>query len=545
MSDQAATTPSKPSAGLRILGFPTESGPGERRAAVSLKSIEKLTAMGYTVQVQAGAGAGARFSDEDYQTAGAVVVADAPTLWSTSEIVLKVNAPTPAEVELLRQDGHLISFIQPAQNPELLAQLAAKNATVFAMDCVPRISRAQKMDALSSMANISGYRAVVEASQQFGRFFTGQMTAAGSLPPAKVLVIGAGVAGLAAIAAARAMGAIVKAFDTREAVREQVQSLGAEFLEVQFEEDGDGGGGYAKVMSPAFIEAEMQLFADQAPEIDIVITTALIPGRKAPILWQKRAVELMKPGSVVVDLAASAGGNCEVTKAGEIVEHAGVSVIGFTDLTSRLATTATQLYAQNLVHLLKDMTNDDGFFIDLDDEVVRGSIVLQAGEMMWPPPKREPPPPKPVAAVPAPAEVPVETKSAAAKSVSEPKGATAIWAIIGLALAGVWFWARLSMGDQTVDGQTIKLLQHLTVFILAVFVGWQLVWNVTAALHTPLMSVTNAISGIIIVGGLLQGTTASFDAHMILGTAAVLVATINIAGGFIVTQRMLNMFRRG
>ena len=479
------------------------------------------------------------------------IVDNAAKIWGECDLVLKVNQPTSEEIALLRQGGRVISFIQPAQNEALVQALAAKKATVFAMDCVPRISRAQKMDALSSMANIAGYRAVIEAAQHFGRFFTAQMTAAGSLPPAKVLVIGAGVAGLAAIAAARGLGAVVRAFDTREAVKEQVKSLGAEFLEVEFEESGEGEGGYAKVMSQAFIDAEMKLFREQAPEIDIVVTTALIPGRKAPILWETSAVELMKPGSVVVDLAASAGGNCELTKADEVVDHNGVTILGPTDLTSRLATTATQLYAQNLVHLLKDMTDADkgGFFIDLQDEVVRGSIILHEGEMMWPAPKPEPkaPAPKPAPAPAAAKEEPRKPSSSESSSaVSPPKGANPIWAMVGLVLAGLWLWARMAKGDAAADPQTVKLLQHTTVFVLAVFVGWQVIWNVTAALHTPLMSVTNAISGIIIVGGLLQGTTNDMSsAFMLLGVLAVLVATINIAGGFLVTQRMLKMFRKG
>jgi len=537
-----------------LIGFPKETAPGEQRAAVSPTSVEKLIKLGYRVAVETGTGVGARFGDDVYVEAGATIAPDAKTIWTDSDLVMKVNKPSLDEVALLREGGQLISFIQPGQNEELVKALAERKATVFAMDCVPRISRAQKMDALSSMANIAGYRAVIEAANQFGRFFTAQMTAAGSLPPAKVLVIGAGVAGLAAIAAARGLGAIVRAFDTREAVKDQVKSLGAEFLEVDFEESGEGEGGYAKVMSKAFIEAEMQMFRDQAPEIDIVITTALIPGRKAPILWEKSAVELMKPGSVVVDLAASAGGNCEVTEPEKVIEHEGVTVIGYTDLTSRLATTATQLYAQNLVHLLKDMTSEDkgGFFIDLEDEVVRGSIVLKEGEMLWPAPKPEP---KPAAAKPKPAPQPEKAKEpekapkekpSTGKTVEEPKGAGMVWAIVGLLLAGAWLWARLAKGDAAAEPETVKLLQHLTVFVLAVFVGWQVIWNVTAALHTPLMSVTNAISGIIIVGGILQGTSTDMSsAHVLLGVLAVLVATINIAGGFLVTQRMLKMFRKG
>ncbi len=410
------------------------------------------------------------------------------------------------------------------------------------MDCVPRITRAQKCDALSSMANIAGYRAVVEAATHFGSFFTGQFTAAGRVQPAKVLVIGAGVAGLAAIGAARGLGAIVRAFDTREAVKEQVESMGGEFLLLDFEESGEGAGGYAKVMSKEFIEAEMNLFRAQAPEIDIVITTALIPGKKAPLLWTKDMVEKMKPGSVVVDLAASQGGNCEVTKPGEVSVYDGVTVIGYTDLTSRLPTTASQLYGTNLTHLIDDIGRADGWKIDLEDEVVRGALVTHDGQTMWPPPKKEPAPTAPPAEEPEPEPEPPEPEPkpvvAAPETASKPT-----WIVVLTVLMAAWIWARTSLTG-VAGPETAAFVQHLTVFVLACFVGWQVIWNVTAALHTPLMSVTNAISGIIIVGGMLQLHGELSSTALILGALAVLLATINIAGGFLVTERMLKMFRK-
>ena len=398
------------------------------------------------------------------------------------------------------------------------------------MDAVPRISRAQKLDALSSMANIAGYRAVVEAATLFPRFFTGQITAAGKVPPAKVLIIGAGVAGLAAIGAARGMGAIVRAFDTRPAVREQVQSMGAEFLEVTLTEDGAGEGGYAKEMSPAFIKAEMELFLAQAKDVDIIITTALIPGRPAPKLLQAYHVEAMRPGSVIVDLAAEQGGNCELTQPGRVAEHNGVKIIGYTDLASRLSSTASQLYGTNIVHLLDDLGKAEKFHFDLADEVTSGALVVHDGANRWPTPK-----PKMTS--------PTEGKPAAAAATATPKksghghGSKAPgspWPLVaaGLALVGIGVGAPPSF------------LTHLTVFVLAIFVGWQVIWNVAPALHTPLMSVTNAISGIILIGGILQISGPPGSATTILGAAAILLATINIAGGFLVTQRMLQMFRK-
>ncbi len=446
------------------------------------------------------------------------------SLWSAADIILKVRAPEDSEIEGMPEGKTIISFIWPAQNEELLNKLAARSATVIAMDAVPRISRAQKMDALSSMANIAGYRAVIEAANNFGRFFTGQITAAGKVPPAKVMVIGAGVAGLAAIGAARSLGAIVRAFDTRPAVKEQVESLGAEFLELEFEEDGSGAGGYAKTMSKEFIDAEMALFREQAKEIDIIITTALIPGRPAPKLILTDMVEMMKEGSVIVDLAAEQGGNCEVTRPNEVYKYDGVTIIGLTDLPSRMAAQSSQLYGTNLWHLLKDMGGAEDYKVDYEDQVVRGALIVHEGKVTWPPPKIEnpspTPPPKPKAIV-------------AAVAKEEKKSSSMLWVIVaGLALLGIGIGAPTSF------------LSHFTVFVLACFIGYQVIWNVSPALHTPLMSVTNAISGIIILGGMLQISGSITSPSVILGAIAILVGTINISGGFLVTQRMLKMFQK-
>lgn len=516
-----------------VVGVPKEVFPGECRVAATPDTSQKLQKLGFKVLVESGAGAAANFSDAAYEAVGCEIVADPETLWGSAKIILKVRSPQmhPAlkkhESELLTEDKTLISFIWPAQNEDLLKQLAERKATVLAMDSIPRITRAQKMDALSSMANIAGYRAVIEAAQNFGRFFTGQITAAGKVPPAKVLVIGAGVAGLAAIGAARSLGAIVRAFDTRPVVKEQVQSMGAEFLELEFEEDGTGQGGYAKTMSKEFIEAEMALFKEQAEEVDIIITTALIPGKPAPLLITEEMVNVMKDGSVIVDMAAEQGGNCEVTKPNEIHHHNGVTVLGLTDLPSRMASQSSQLYGTNLWHLLKDMGGSEDFRVDFEDEVVRGALVLHQGEVTWPAPKPEvkaPPQPQPKAEVQAPA--PVEEAAP-----SPLKGL--LWPVLaGLALIGVGIGAPPSF------------LSHFTVFVLACFVGWQVIWNVSPALHTPLMSVTNAISGIIILGGMLQISGPLTSPTTVLGAIAILVGTINISGGFLVTQRMLQMFRK-
>ena len=517
------------------VGIPTEVRPGERRVAATPETTSRLTKLGFEVLVQSGAGAAASFDDAAYRGAGATIVDGARSLWSDADIVIKVQPPEQNtdlgahEADLLREDGTLISFLWPAKNKDLIERLAARRATVLAMDQVPRITRAQKMDALSSMANIAGYRAVIEAASFYGRFFTGQITAAGKVPPAKVLVIGAGVAGLAAIGAARGLGAIVRAFDTRAEVREQVQSMGAEFLEVSLEEEGAGAGGYAKEMSPAFIAAEMALFLEQAKSVDIIITTALIPGRPAPTLITEEMVNAMRPGSVVVDLAAEAGGNCALTRPGEVVNHRGVTVIGYMDLPSRLAPMASQLYGSNITHLLADMGGAKGWKVDLDDAVVRASIILRSGELLWPAPKPASPP---LPAKLAPALQPVPT---AAHGHAAPKRAGAT--ILALAIGSAFLLAVGMVAPAA-------FISHLTVFVLACFVGWQVVWNVTAALHTPLMSVTNAISGIIIVGGMLQLGGELSDPVTLIGGAAVLLASINIAGGFLVTQRMLRMFRR-
>jgi H+-translocating NAD(P) transhydrogenase subunit alpha len=515
------------------VGIPKEVRPGERRVAGTPETVSRLIKLGFDVLVQSSAGAGASFDDAEYVKVGAQIAPGARELWSAADLVLKVQPPEQHlelgvhEAELLREGAALVCFLWPAKNKELIERLAQRKATVLAMDQVPRITRAQKMDALSSMANIAGYRAVIEAASFYGRFFTGQITAAGKVPPAKVMVIGAGVAGLAAVGAARGLGAIVRAFDTRAEVREQIQSMGAEFLEVSLLEEGSGVGGYAKEMSPEFIAAEMALFAQQAKEVDIIITTALIPGKAAPVLLTEDMVSSMRPGSVIVDLAAENGGNCALTRPGQVIEHRGVTIIGYVDLPSRLAPTASQLYGSNVTHLLADMGGAKSWHIDLDDAVIRGAIVLNAGELLWPPP-RPPAAPK--------VEAPTLRKSVPPpghkeKTPAKPRGPwLSLAALAALMLIG-------SVAPR-------EFLSHLTVFVLACFVGWQVVWNVTPALHTPLMSVTNAISGIILVGGMLQISGPLDQPVAILGVVAVLIATINVVGGFTVTQRMLRMFQR-
>ncbi|MEP7048791.1 MAG: Re/Si-specific NAD(P)(+) transhydrogenase subunit alpha [Pseudomonadota bacterium] len=518
------------------IGIPKEIRPGERRVAATPDTVSRLLKLGFDVSVQSGAGAGASFNDAEYSALGATIVPDAQALWEQSEIVLKVqppeqnNALAAHEADLLREGAVLVSFIWPAKNAELVERLAKRHATVLAMDQVPRITRAQKMDALSSMANIAGYRAVIEAASFYGRFFTGQMTAAGKVPPAKVLVIGAGVAGLAAIGAARSLGAIVRAFDTRAEVREQIQSMGAEFLEVHIKEEGAGSGGYAKTMSAEFIAAEMALFAQQAKEVDIIISTALVPGKAAPVLITEDMVNAMRPGSVIVDLAAEDGGNCAVTRPGEVVTQSGVTVIGYVDLPSRLAPTASQLYGSNLTHLLADMGGAKSFHVDLEDAVVRGAIILHEGKLVWPAPKSAPlnPPPAPKRQA-----LSAHAPAAPVTPVAKHAWRSAAFAVVGAVLLGL-------LGSVAPK----EFVSHLTVFVLACFVGWQVVWNVTPALHTPLMSVTNAISGIILVGGMLQISGPLSSPVTWLSAAAVLLATINISGGFWVTTRMLRMFQR-
>jgi len=510
------------------IGVPKENHTGERRVGTTPEVAAQLIKLGFSVAVEAGAGALASNSDDAYKEVGCDVIASSSDLWMHSDIILKVRAPEGAETAALRSDQTLICFLWPGQNQELLEQLTESGATALAMDSVPRISRAQKMDALSSMANIAGYRAIVEAAQHFGRFFTGQITAAGKVPPAKVMVIGAGVAGLAAIGAAKSMGAIVRAFDTRPEVKEQVESMDAEFLMLDFDdgEDGAGEGGYAKVMSDEFIKAEMALFAEQAKDVDIIVTTALIPGKPAPRLITADMVRSMKDGSVIVDLAAEQGGNCELTRPDEVVKTNGVSIIGYTDLPSRLAAQSSQLYATNLRHLLTDMTpeKDGNIVVDFDDEVVRGATVCRNGETTWPPPA-----PKlsaaPAKAKPAPAPIVVADKK---PSIVGPIIATIVG---GLALLGLGAVAPPSF------------MAHFTVFVLACFVGYMVIWNVSPALHTPLMSVTNAISSIIVIGGLVQ-ISSSNNLIMWIAVATVLITSINIAGGFAVTHRMLEMFRK-
>ena len=515
------------------IGIPKEIHDGEKRVATTPDVAKQLIKLGFEVLVESGAGEGSSLSDASYTEAGVTVVEGAKAIWDDSDVILKVrslefnSSLNSEEVDLLREKQVIITFLAPAQNPDLLKKLAEKKVTALSMDSVPRISRAQKMDALSSMGNIAGYRAVVEAAQHFGRFFTGQITAAGKIPPAKVMVIGAGVAGLAAIGAAKSMGAIVRAFDTRPEVKEQVESMNAEFLELDFEEEGSGTGGYAKVMSKEFIEAEMALFAEQAKEVDIIITTALIPGKPAPELIKEEMVVSMKDGSVIVDLAAEQGGNCKLSEAGIVKKVHGVSIIGYTDLPSRLAAQSSQLYGTNLRHLLTDMCKDkDGnITVDMEDEVVRGATVVKDGEVTWPPPA-----PKLSAAPPKPVEKPVEP----AEVVEEKPswfGPLVTFIVGGLALLGLGSVAPASF------------MAHFTVFVLACFVGYMVIWNVTAALHTPLMSVTNAISSIIVIGAILQISSEDSVIMWIAGFAVTITA-INITGGFAVTRRMLEMFRR-
>jgi H+-translocating NAD(P) transhydrogenase subunit alpha len=523
------------------VAIPREVHTGERRVAATPETVIRLKKLGFEVLVEAGAGAGASFPDEDYASAGARVVADTRQLWREGDVVLKVLPPEAHaglgvhEADLMHEGTTLISFLWPGKNAALIERMGARKATVLAMDQVPRISRAQKLDALSTMANIAGYRSVIEAASFYGRFFTGQMTAAGRVPPARVLVIGAGVAGLAAIGAARGLGAVVRAFDTRAAVKEQVKSMGAEFVEINIKEEGEGGGGYAKEMSEAYHHAEVAMLTAQCREVDIIITTAMIPNRPAPVLITEAMVKEMKQGSVIVDLAAEGGGNCELTEPGTVVERHGVHIIGYFDLPSRLAPTASQLYGNNLTSLLGDLGGAEKFQINLEDEVVRGALVLHKGTLMWPAPKKEPAPVPAVAAA-APA-VPVASAASLAAIAERNKRRGRIWSAVGVGLAAV-----------TLTGLGLvappAFLGHLTVFALAVVIGWQTIWNVTPALHTPLMSVTNAISGIIVIGGMLQVSGPLSSPVVLLGAVAILVSTINVVGGFTVTQRMLRMFHR-
>ncbi|QIW16031.1 NAD(P) transhydrogenase subunit alpha [Pasteurellaceae bacterium RH1A] len=511
-----------------LIGVPRELLAGENRVAATPKTVQQILKLGFDVIVEHDAGFKASFEDNAFVEAGATV-GDQKAVWA-ADIIFKVNAPTDAEIALMKEGQTLVSFIWRAQNPELMAKLTAKKISVLAMDSVPRISRAQALDALSSMANISGYRAVIEAANVFGSFFTGQITAAGKVPPAKVLVIGAGVAGLAAIGAANSLGAIVRAFDSRPEVKEQVKSMGADFLEIDFKEEGGSGDGYAKVMSDEFNRRAMELYAEQAKEVDIIITTAAIPGKPAPRLITKEMVDSMKPGSVIVDLAAATGGNCEYTKAGEVVTTDNqVKILGYTDFPSRLPTQSSQLYGTNLVNLLKLLApNKDGQIdINFDDVVLRGVTVVRDGEEI-------PPAQIQVSAQPQQA---AKATPQAEKKEEKPANPKLKYGL--LAAAGVLFLWLASVAPAA-------FLSHFTVFVLSCVVGYYVVWNVSHALHTPLMAVTNAISGIIIVGAVLQiaQPTGNFFID-ILAFFAILVASINIFGGFKVTQRMLAMFRKG
>jgi H+-translocating NAD(P) transhydrogenase subunit alpha len=525
-----------------LIGVPKETAAGEKRVATVPEVVEKLIKLGFSVAVESGAGDASNFSDESYRAAGAQIIEGAAKLFAASDLVFKIGVPTPEEVGLMHAGQTLISFIWPAQNPELMKQLADKKVTVLAIDSLPRtLSRAQKMDALTSQAGVAGYRAVIEAANAFGRFFAGQITAAGKVPPAKVFVAGAGVAGLAAIGTAVGLGAIVRANDTRAEVADQVVSMGGEFVKVDYEEEGSGGGGYAKVMSEGFQQAQREMYAKQAQEVDIIITTALIPGKPAPRLITAEMVKSMKPGSVIVDMAAERGGNCELTEADKAVVKHGVTIIGYTDLTSRLAKQSSTLYATNLFRVTEELckTKDGVINVNMEDEAIRGLTVIKEGNITWPPPA-----PKVVAAPPPAAKPAAAAKSGhghGASSAPASAKATAITFLVAAAL----FWFIGANAPAT-------FLAHFTVFVLACFVGYMVVWNVTPALHTPLMSVTNAISSIIAIGALVQVAPplaaggADRPEGWILGLAVVSIAlvAVNMFGGFAVTRRMLEMFRK-
>ncbi|PKP75043.1 MAG: NAD(P)(+) transhydrogenase (Re/Si-specific) subunit alpha [Alphaproteobacteria bacterium HGW-Alphaproteobacteria-6] len=521
------------------IGAPKEILDGENRVAMTPESALQLQKLGHECLIEAGAGAAAGFSDKAYAAAGVNVVKTAAALFKAADIVVKVRPPVPTEVKRLTSGQTLISFFYPAQNKDLLEACNKQGAAVIAMDMVPRISRAQKMDALSSMANIAGYRAVIEAGANFGRFFTGQVTAAGKVPPAKVLVVGAGVAGLAAIGTATSLGAITYAFDVRPEVAEQVESMGAEFVYLDFSgdvQDGAATGGYAAPSSPEFREAQLKKFREIAPDMDIVITTALIPGRDAPELWTEDMVKAMKPGSVIIDLAAERGGNCKLTVMDErIVTENGVVIIGYTDFPSRMAAQSSTLYANNVRHMLSDLTPKKDGVVDhnMDDDVIRGATVTHAGAITFPPP-----PPKIAAiAVQKPKEKPrdLSPEEKRANEVAAFKAQTrsqvTLLAIGAVLLLGVGLVAPASF------------MQHFIVFVLAVFIGFQVIWNVSHSLHTPLMAVTNAISSIIILGALMQIGSGS-SLVILLAALSIFMAGINIFGGFLVTRRMLAMFQK-
>ncbi|OLO11654.1 NAD(P) transhydrogenase subunit alpha [Chromohalobacter japonicus] len=520
------------------IGAPRERAQGEARVALTPESAKHIQKLGHECVVESGAGRAAGFDDDAYRDAGVEVIDGGAALWSAADVVIKVREPDEEEVGYLREGQTLIAFFWPAQNEDLLERCKATGATVMAMDMVPRISRAQKMDALSSTANIAGYRAVIEAGNHFGRFFTGQVTAAGKVPPAKVLVVGAGVAGLSAIGTATSLGAVVRAFDVRPEVAEQIESMGAEFLFLDFEDsqDGSGSGGYAAPSSPEFREKQLALFREQAPEVDIVITTALIPGKPAPKLWLEDMVHAMKPGSVIVDLAAEKGGNCDLTVPDErIVTDNGVVVVGYTDFPSRMATQASLLYATNIRHMLTDLTPEkDGVIVhDMEDDVIRGVTVAHQGEITFPPP-----PPK-VKAIgqSAPKEKPKEPTPEEKKAAEHAAFLDQTKRQIGMLVAGGVVMGLLGLVAPA------SFMQHFIVFVLACFVGFQVIWNVSHSLHTPLMAVTNAISGIIVLGAVLQIGSGSWLVGLLAGIS-VLIATINIVGGFLVTRRMLAMFQK-
>jgi len=522
----------------QLIGVPRETAPGEKRVATVPEVVEKLLKLGFRVAVQSGAGEAADFSDDAYRAAGAEIV---PDVWQSADIVFKVRAPGAEEVARMRAGQTLISFLWPAQNPELMQSLAARKVTVLAIDALPRmLSRAQKMDALTSMAGVTGYRAVIEAAHAFGRFLTGQVTAAGKIPPAKVFVAGAGVAGLAAIGTAVGLGAIVRANDTRSEVADQVASMGGEFVKVDYEEEGSGGGGYAKVMSEGFQQAQRAMYAKQAREVDIIITTALIPGKPAPKLITADMVRSMKPGSVIVDLAAEQGGNCELTEPGKAVVRHAVTIIGYTDLPSRLARQSSTLYATNLFRLAEELckTKDGVINVNMDDDAIRGLTVIKDGAIAWPPPPLKLP--APAAAKPAAKKVEAPKGHGHGAAAPASAGATAVAFLVAAAL--FWFIGAHAPA---------AFLGHFTVFVLACFVGYMVIWNVTPALHTPLMSVTNAISSIIAIGALVQ-VAPPVDSSLerpagwivALAVASIALVAINMFGGFAVTQRMLQMFRK-
>ncbi len=531
-----------------VIGVPKETAAGEKRVATVPEVVEKLIKLGFAVAVQSGAGDAANFSDDTYRAAGASIVDGAAALWASSDIVFKVRGPSAGEVGLMKEGTTLISFIWPAQNPELMQKLADRKATVLAIDALPRtLSRAQKMDALTSQAGVAGYRAVIEAANAFGRFFNGQVTAAGKIPPAKVFIAGAGVAGLAAIGTAAGLGAIVRANDTRAEVADQVVSLGGEFVKVDYEEEGSGGGGYAKVMSEGFQQAQREMYAKQAREVDIIITTALIPGKPAPRLITAEMVRSMKPGSVIVDMAAEQGGNCELTEPGQVAVKHGVTLIGYTDLVSRLSRQSSTLYSNNLLRLTEELCKtqavkgDGTINVNMDDDAIRGLTVVKEGSITWPPPPLKLP-------------APPAAKAAGSANIAPPapKGhggsgapASGTRAAVMFGVAALIFWLIGASAPPA-------FLAHFTVFVLACFVGYMVVWNVTPALHTPLMSVTNAISSIIAIGALVQiappllggGAARPEDWIRWLSVVGIGLTAINMFGGFAVTRRMLAMFRK-